>query len=92
MTDNKNIKLNQWLENLQGKGHYAFSTEHLQEQLPGFTHIAIKRALSHLTAKKNIISIHRGYYLIIPPQYKSKGILPPILYIDGLMKNLKRPY
>ena len=64
----------------------------LQTQLPGFSDIAVKSALSRLTKKGLIISIHKGYYLIIPPQYKSKGILPPSLYLDAFMKNLKRPY
>lgn len=39
-----------------------------------------------------IISIHKGYYLIISPQYKSRGVLPPALYLDGFMKELGRPY
>src|SRR5690606_8775061 len=36
--------------------------------------------------------IHKGYYLIINPQYASRGILPPSLFMDGLMKFLGRPY
>jgi len=69
-----------------------FSLSLLATELPGYTEIATKRALSRLTAKGKIISIYKSYYLIIPPQYSSKGILPPALFLDGLMKNIERPY
>ena len=86
------ISIHSWVENLQSQGKYAFSLTLLQTQLPGFSDIAVKSALSRLTKKGLIISIHKGYYLIIPPQYKSKGILPPSLYLDAFMNELKRPY
>jgi predicted transcriptional regulator of viral defense system len=86
------IKIHNWVENLQSQGKYAFSLAFIQDQLPGFSDIAIKSSLSRLTKKGLIISIHKGYYLIIPPQYKSKGILPPSLYLDAFMKELNRSY
>lgn len=92
MAEQIEIRVQSWVENLQSQGKYAFSLAYMQEQLPGFSPIAIKSALSRLTKKGLIISIHKGYYLIIPPQYKSKGILPPSLYLDALMKNLNRSY
>ena len=33
---------------------------------------ALKRVLDRLSEKRKIVSIFRGYYLIIPPQYLSK--------------------
>lgn len=92
MAEQIEIRVRSWVENLQSQGKYAFSLAYMEEQLPGFSPIAIKSALSRLTKKGLIISIHKGYYLIIPPQYKSKGILPPSLYLDTLMKDLNRSY
>lgn len=86
------IGIHEWVENLQSQGKYAFSLTMLQSQLPGLSDIAAKSALSRLTKKGLIISIHKGYYLIITPQYKSKGILPPTLFLDAFMNELKRPY
>jgi len=86
------ITLSQWIENLQSRGRYAFSLNLLADELPSYTEIAAKRALSRLSAKGRIISIYKSYYLIIPPQYSSKGILPPAIFLDGLMKNIERPY
>jgi len=86
------INIQTWIEKLQAVGKNAFSLETLERELPSYTPIGIKRVLARLSAKGNIISIMKGYYLIISPQYASKGILPPSLYIDGLMKSLDRPY
>lgn len=86
------IGIHQWVENLQSQGKYAFSLTMLQNQLPGLSDIAVKSALSRLSKKGLIISIHKGYYLIITPQYKSKGILPPTLFLDAFMNELNRPY
>ena len=92
MGKQEEITLSQWIENLQSRGRYAFSLSLLADELPGYTGIAAKRALSRLSTKGRIISIYKSYYLIIPPQYSSKGILPPAIFLDGLMKNIERPY
>lgn len=86
------ISIQSWVENLQSQGKNAFSLTLLQKQLPRYSDMAVKSALSRFSKKGLIISIHKGYYLIIPPQYKSKGILPPSLYLDAFMNELKRPY
>ncbi|MBX2928047.1 MAG: type IV toxin-antitoxin system AbiEi family antitoxin [Saprospiraceae bacterium] len=92
MAEHNEISTTQWLDKILAKGAYGFSKEILQKELPDFSDIAIKRALSRLSSKGEIISLYKGYYLIIPPQYASKGILPPPLYLDAFMKHLKRPY
>jgi predicted transcriptional regulator of viral defense system len=92
MLRQEEITLNQWIEKLQSQGKYAFSIHMLAEMLPAYSDIAARSALSRLTVKRKIISIYRGYYLIIPPQYTTKGVLPPELFLDGLMRNLQRPY
>lgn len=92
MAEKPEIKVRNWIENLQTQGKNAFSLTDMQEQLPHFSSIAIRNALYRLTKKGDLISIHKGYYLIIPPQYKSKGILPPPLFLDRFMDYLERPY
>ncbi len=92
MSKQEEITVSQWIENLQSLGRYAFSLDLLARELPAYTEIAVRSALNRLTVKGRIISIYKRYFLIIPPQYLSKGILPPALFLDGLMKNLERPY
>lgn len=92
MNASEEIKIHQWVDKLQSHGKYAFSLDLLEKELPNYTAIGIKRALSRLSVKGLVVSISKGYYLIISPQYASKGVLPPSMYLDALMKHLKRPY
>ena len=90
--NNKSPRLEDWINTLQSRGKLSFSLTQLREDLPEYSDVAIKRALHRMTKKGNIVSISKGYYLIIPPQYASRGILPPLMFIDGLMKYLERQY
>src|SRR3990172_6697087 len=92
MKDQTEIRMHEWIKKIQSHGKYFFSLELLEKELPNYTAIGAKRALSRMTTKGNIISIYKGYYLIIPPQYSSKGILPPAVFLDEFMKHLQRPY
>lgn len=92
MVEPINISVVQWIEKLLAKGAYGFATEVMQREIPGYSDIAVKRALSRLSARSKIISIYKGYYLVVPPQYATKGIIPPHLYLDAFMKYLQRPY
>lgn len=92
MDQRAEIRLHSWIELLQSQGRNAFSTDQLEKSLPDYTAIGIKRALSRLSQKGKIVSIFKGYYLIIPPQYASKGILPPTIFLDSFMNFLERPY
>ncbi len=92
MAEQSDISINQWLDNVLAKGGYGFSKDVLQRELSGYSDMAVKRALSRRSNKGKIVSLYKGYYLIIPPKYASKGILPPQLYLDAFMKHLQRPY
>lgn len=92
MTKQDDISLNEWLDKLPAKGAYGFAKQALEQEIPDFSLIAVKRALSRLSAKGKIVSLFKGYYLLVPPQYALKGILPPQLYLDAFMKHLQRPY
>jgi len=92
MAEHNDISINQWLDKLLAKGAYGFAKDSLQQEISDYSDIAVKRALSRLSTKGKILSLYKGYYLIIPPQHTSKGILPPALYLDAFMKHLQRPY
>lgn len=84
--------LQAWTETLLAWGRYGFALSELREEFGGQTDTALKFALRRLVDKGKIISVHKGYYLILPPQYAAKGILPPSLFLDAFMKFLQRPY
>lgn len=92
ISGNINGKLEYWIEECQSKGKLAFSLVELRQSFQGNTDTSLKRMLDRLSEKQKIISIFKGYYLIIPAQYSSKGILPVTMFIDGLMNFLDRKY
>ena len=84
--------LRDWIEQLQSNGKIAFTLSQAHEAFPDLSENAVKLSLKRLSKKERIVSIYKGYYLIVDLKYASKGILPPALYIDGFMQFLKRPY
>jgi len=80
------------VEEQLSKGKYGFALEILRIAFPDQTEAATKSSLKRLADKGKILSIYKGYYLVIPPQYLSKGVLPPSLFLDAFMKFLERPY
>jgi predicted transcriptional regulator of viral defense system len=92
MPDQLNITVSEWIENLQRRGRISFSLNQIEKELSNYSESAIKSALKRLSKKEKIVSIHKGFYLIIPLQYANRGILPPALYMDSFMKYLERPY
>lgn len=92
MAELNELSINQWLDNLLARGAYGFAKEALRKDILGYSEIAVKSALSRLSTKGKIVSLYKGYYLLLPPQYAIKGILPPTLYLDAFMKYLQRPY
>ena len=92
MTDRPNIKVRNWIENLEQRGRISFSLDQLAEENPEISETAIKSALIRLSKKGKVVSIHKGFYLIISSEYALRGIIPPIQFIDDLMKYLNRSY
>jgi predicted transcriptional regulator of viral defense system len=92
MTDKLSIKVRNWIENFEKRGRISFSLDHLVKENPEISETAIKSALIRLSKKGKIVSIHKGFYLIISSEYALRGILPPIQFIDDLMKYLNRSY
>lgn len=93
MEDSKPYKrVEDWITYLLSQGRVGFALRELRSGFPEQTQEATKSALKRLVDKRQIISIHKGYYLILPPQFRSKGVLPPTLFLDAFMKELGRPY
>ena len=88
---NKNYLLT-WIEKQQSWGRYVFSLEQVKKDFPDLSEAAIILSLVRLSRKTRIVSIYKGFYLIIPPEYAARGILPPINFIDALMTFVGKPY
>ena len=76
----------------QKKGKITFSHEELKNQFPYKTVRAIELVLNRLISQKKIIPVLKGFYAVIPPEYATWAMVPPVMYLDALMTYLKRPY
>ncbi len=85
-------RLEYWIEECQSRGKLAFRIAEIKQSFEKDSETSLKRVLDRLSEKGKVVSVFKGYYVIIPPQYSSKGILPPSMFIDGLMKFLGRKY
>ncbi|MBI3458622.1 MAG: type IV toxin-antitoxin system AbiEi family antitoxin [Candidatus Rokubacteria bacterium] len=54
--------------------------------------IALKHALWRLSKTGRVVSPRRGFYVIVPPEYRAAGSVPPSWFIRDLMAYLDRPY
>jgi predicted transcriptional regulator of viral defense system len=80
-----------YIEDLQAHGQYHFTTEEAQHAL-GSTMIATRAALRRLKGKTRIADPYRGFHVIVPPEYRSLGCVPPDQFLPDLMSHVGEPY
>lgn len=87
----EHLPLRAYVTNLASSGRYDFSPAEARFAL-GTSPAATKLALSRLAKQGAIASPARGFYIIVPPEYRSLGSLPADQFIPALMKRLGLPY
>jgi predicted transcriptional regulator of viral defense system len=80
-----------YIETLMAAGRYHFSASDARKAL-GASADAAKLALSRLAKQKLIASPARGFYVVIPPEYRALGSLPADQFIPALMERLGLRY
>lgn len=88
----ENYRIKEWIRAGEIRGKFTFSFEEVALAFPNHPEQAVRNALTRLVAKGMIISVYRGFYVVVPPQYMAKGFVPEIYYIEHLMKFLDKPY
>lgn len=83
--------LEDFISELRSNGRYTFSLFEVRNKFEQSDE-AIKKALQRLKKKKEIALIRNEFYVVVTPEYRSKGILPPSLFIADLMKFLEKDY
>ena len=81
-----------WIEEMQSSGKSCFTFSEALERFSSVRSDSLKRGLTRLVSKRRICSVWKGFYVIVPIEYQSKGIIPAVYYIDQLMKFLGRDY
>lgn len=80
-----------FIEQLLGQGRYTFTREEAAQRL-GTSSAATYMSLHRLVKAKRLVMPRSGFYVIVDPQHKVAGALPPEWFIDPLMKDMARPY
>jgi predicted transcriptional regulator of viral defense system len=80
-----------FIADLAAGGRYHFVSSEARGAL-GVTPDAAKLALRRLAKQGLIASPARGFYVIVPPEYRSLGCLPADQFIPALMKERRRSY
>jgi predicted transcriptional regulator of viral defense system len=53
---------------------------------------AILQKIFRLKNKNQLAQVRKEFYVIIPPQYSNRGMIPPTLFINDMMDFLNREY
>jgi predicted transcriptional regulator of viral defense system len=80
-----------YLSDIQAKGRYAVTLTELKNRFDS-SEKAIKQNIFRLKSKKQLAQVRKEFYVIVPPQYSNRGMIPSTLFIDDLMHYLNREY
>ncbi len=80
-----------YLNQALSKGRYAVTLSELQQKFET-SDKAILQSVFRLKSRNQLAQVRKEFYVIIPPQYSNRGMVPPSLFIADLMQFLKRDY
>ncbi len=83
--------LDSFIDQQRANGKYSFTTEGLHSQLE-VSENALKKALQRLKNQGAVVLVRKSFYVIVPPEYRAKGIIPTSFFISDLMRFLNRDY
>jgi predicted transcriptional regulator of viral defense system len=85
------LRASRYIDELAARGRHHFSTDEAVSALGG-TVPAVRAALRRLKAKGEIADPHRGFHVIVPPEYRWLGCLPADQFVPQLMQHLGEDY
>ena len=91
ISQSRRPRAREYIAGLAASGHYDFDSREAQQAL-GISPAAAKLALHRLSRQGLIASPSRGFYVIVPPEYRSLRSLPADQFIPALMQRLGRMY
>ena len=85
------MKLSEYINSLISKGICYFTLDESIKAL-NRSEIAMRAAIRRLKHKKELAQPAKGFYVIVPPEYRILGCRPAEHFITGLMEYLNIPY
>lgn len=87
----KRVHARGYIRDLAAAGRYSFTSSDAQAAL-GVSAAATKLALHRLIRDGELASPARGFYVIVPPEYRTLGCLPADQFIPALLQRSDQPY
>lgn len=81
-----------WIEEQAPSGRYTFSKDDVRKFFPSMSAPAIDTALHRAVARGRIFSPCRGFYVVVPEEYRLWKAVPQEVYLDRMMQHLQRKY
>jgi predicted transcriptional regulator of viral defense system len=91
MKSEETYRASNFIAELAARGRYSFVSAEAGQAL-GVSKDATKLALYRLAKQGLIASPGRGFYIIVPPEYRALGSLPADQFIPALMAHYGQPY
>ena len=83
--------LGDWIDGLEKTGRYSFTLDEIRQNRPTSV-AALEKALQRQCAKKRLVRVRRGFYVLVPLAYASVGCVPAEWFLPDLMEWLGIPY
>jgi predicted transcriptional regulator of viral defense system len=80
-----------WIQALPENGRYLFSRLDA-EAATNASKEAVQATIRRLKKRGSLVSPRRGFYVVVPPEYRSAGCPPATWFVDDLMQHLGRDY
>ena len=81
-----------WIEGLAPSGRYTFSKEDVRKAFPSMSSPTVTTALHRAVAGGRVFSPCRGFYVVVPEEYRLWKAVPLEVYLDRMMQYLQRKY
>ena len=81
-----------WIDYQVPSGRYTFSKEDVKKEFPTMTGHAIDVAVQRAVDKGRVFSPCRGFYVVVPEEYRLWEAVPQEVYLDKMMQYLGRQY
>lgn len=81
-----------WIDYQVPSGRYTFTKADVKRDFPGMTDHAIDTAVQRAVGKGRVFSPCRGFYVVVPEEYRLWKAVPQEVYLDRMMEHLGKRY
>jgi len=85
------MDISAYVDGLVARGRYHFTTREVGKALE-LTPVAARAAVRRLRQKNRVAMPYRGFFVVVPPEYRSLGCLSAEQFVPQLMEHLGLDY